>query len=215
MILDRADFIRANTRLLAVPLCPEIQIYTADEATALWAKTEAALAAVDLPPPFWAFPWAGGQALARFILDHPALVRGRRVLDVGSGSGLVAIVAAKGGAREVEACDIDLMAAVAANLNAAANEVELYARSGDPVGTDAGWDVVLAGDIAYQADMAGALFPWLTALAQRGATVFIGDPGRSYLPQGLEPVMRYQVPVSRDLEDADSKDTAVWTFPRG
>ena len=213
MIGDPAAFIRANTRLLDVPLCPELRVHTADEATVLWEKTEAALQAINLPPPFWAFPWAGGQALARFVLDRPHLVQGRTVLDVASGSGLVALAAARAGARHVVANDLDSMAAEAALLNAAANGVALTCHVGDIVGSDEGWDVVLAGDIAYQADMADRLMPWLHELHRRGAHVLIGDPGRAYLPRALlQAVARYDVPVPRALEDKDMKATDVWTF---
>ena len=188
MIADPATFIRGNTRLLPVPLCPEMRIYTADEVTNLWVATEAALAGAEMQPPFWAFPWAGGQALARFLLDRPYLVRGRSVLDVASGSGLVAIAAARAGARQVTANDLDPLAAAATALNAADNKVSVATKTGDLVGADDRWDVVVAGDIAYQADMAGHLFPWLAALARRGAAVFVGDPGRAYLPAGLRPL---------------------------
>ncbi len=215
MNADPADFIQAETRLLPVPLCPEILLYTADEATALWQRTEDALGALNLPPPFWAFPWAGGQALARYILDKPALVAGKRVLDVGSGSGLVAIAAARAKAAHVMANDIDPVAMAAAGLNAAANGTALQRRGNDMVGSDEGWDVVLAGDIAYQADMAARLFPWLQALARRGATVLLGDPRRAYLPRDLlRPLAHYDVPVPRSLEDAEIKPTDVWTFRR-
>lgn len=215
MIADRAAFIRANTRLLPVPRAPEIRLHLADEATALWQRTEEELGAIGLDPPFWAFAWAGGQALARYALDHPALVAGRRVLDVATGSGLVAIAAARAGAAGVEAIDIDAFAEVAVGLNAAANAVSVAATTGDPVGTDAGWDVILAGDICYQRDMTEAMVGWLAPLAAAGRTVLIGDPGRTYLPRGrLEPLAEYEVPVTRALEDFEIKRTAVWRLAR-
>jgi predicted nicotinamide N-methyase len=155
-ILDRAAFILAHTRLLAPPLAPEITLHLAHEATELWQKTEDELGQIGLPPPFWAFAWAGGQALARYILDHPEIVAGKRVLDFASGSGLVAIAAAKAGAAEVEASEIDEFALAAIALNAAQNGVRVAARVGDLVGSDEGWDVVLAGDVSYQQDMAEA-----------------------------------------------------------
>src|SRR3954447_11297798 len=189
---DKADFIRAHTRLLAVPHAPEIQLYLADEATALWEKTEEELGEMELPPPFWAFAWAGGQALARYLLDRPELVRGKRVLDFASGSGLVAIAAARAGAAAVEASDIDAFAIAAIGLNAALNGVEVRARADDLIGQDEGWDAVLAGDIFYDRDIAGPVTDWLFGVAARGATVLIGDPGRSYLDKDrLERLVTY------------------------
>ena len=211
MIGDRAAFIRAETRLRPVPHAPEIRLHVADEATPLWQRTEEELGTIGLPPPFWAFAWAGGQALARYVLDRPDLVRGRRVLDVASGSGLVAIAAALAGAAPVEAADIDAFATAAIALNAEANGVAVTPRLEDLVGRDDGWDAVLAGDIFYERDVAHRIRPWLEALQARGALVLIGDPGRSYLPQAdLEEVARYRVPVTRDLEDAEIKLARVW-----
>jgi predicted nicotinamide N-methyase len=212
----RAAFIRAHTRLLPVPHAPEIVLHLADEATALWQKTEEELGEMGLAPPFWAFAWAGGQALARYILDRPALVAGRRVLDFASGSGLVAIAAAKAGAAHVEACDIDPFAATAIALNAAANGLRVEARLSDCVGADAGWDIVLAGDICYQQDIAERVTVWLSNLHRRGAVVLVGDPGRSYLPTDrLEALATYAVPVTRALEDTEIKRTSVWRFREG
>ena len=211
-----AAFIRAHTQLLPVPHAPEIVLHLADEATALWQKTEEELGEMGLAPPFWAFAWAGGQALARYILDRPALTAGRRVLDFASGSGLVAIAAAKAGAAHVEACDIDPFAATAIALNAAANGVRVEARLTDCVGADAGWDVVLASDICYQQDIAERVTHWLSDLHRRGAVVLVGDPGRSYLPTDrLEAIATYAVPVTRALEDAEIKRTSVWRFREG
>jgi predicted nicotinamide N-methyase len=212
-ILDRAAFIIAHTRLLGVPHAPEIRLHLADEATALWQKTEDELGEIGLPPPFWAFAWAGGQALARYVLDHPEIVRGKRVLDVATGSGLVAIAAARAGARAVTAVDIDAFCAAAVGLNAAANGVEVTAETRDPVGSDEGFDVILAGDICYQRDMTEAMIGWLTPLAARGTVVLIGDPGRTYLPKsGLVKRAEYEVPVTRALEDLEIKRTAVWAL---
>ncbi|MDE2579046.1 MAG: methyltransferase [Hyphomicrobiales bacterium] len=210
---DRAAFIRANTRLLPTPHAPEIVLHLADEATALWEKTEEELGEMGLPPPFWAFAWAGGQALARYILDRPDLVAGKRVLDFAAGSGLVAIAAAKGGARTVAANEIDDFALSAIALNAEANGVRVSPRGGDLVGTDNGWDVVFAGDVSYERDMAARVTDWLERLARRGATVLVGDPGRSYLArERLEPIAEYRIPVTRALEDAEIKRTQVWRF---
>ncbi len=213
MPVDPVTFIRANTRLLPVPHAPEIRLYVADEATELWQKTEEELGAIGLPPPFWAFAWAGGQALARYVLDRPETVRGRRVLDFAAGSGLVGIAAAKSGAARVEACDIDAFAVAAMELNAAANGLAIEPRLADLVGQDEGWDAVLAGDICYEQDTARRVIEWLADLAGRGASVLIGDPGRSYLPRDrLLVLAEYRVPVTRSLEDADIKASSVWRF---
>ncbi|HEU4518438.1 MAG TPA: methyltransferase [Microvirga sp.] len=210
---DPAAFIRAETRLHPVPHAPEILLHVADEATALWARTEEELGAVGLPPPFWAFAWAGGQALARYVLDRPETVRGRTVLDFASGSGLVAIAAARAGAGRVEASDIDAFAIAAIRLNAGANGVAVEPVAEDLIGADRGWDTVLAGDICYERDLAARVVAWLEGLARRGARVLVGDPGRSYLPrERLEALATYEVPVTRTLEDADIKRTSVWGF---
>ena len=187
----------------------------ADEAVPIWRKTEEELGEIGLPPPFWAFAWAGGQALARHVLDRPDIVAGRRVLDFASGSGLVAIAAAKAGAARVEASEIDAFAQAAIALNAEANGVAVEVRAGDLIGADEGWEVVLAGDVSYERDMAGAVTDWLERLARRGAQVLIGDPGRSYLAQELlECIVEYSVPVTRALEDAEIKRSGVYRFAR-
>ena len=179
----------------------------------MWLKTEEELGEMGLAPPFWAFAWAGGQALARHIGDHPDLVRGRLTLDFASGSGLVAIAAARAGAARVEASEIDPFALAAIALNAEANGVEIFALAGDLVGRDDGWEVVLAGDVAYERDMAAAVADWLERLALRGAEVLIGDPGRAYLPRArLEAIAEYSVPVTRELEDSEIKRTGVYRF---
>jgi predicted nicotinamide N-methyase len=215
-ISDRGAFIRGHTRLLPVPHAPEIRLHLAEEATALWQKTEEELQAIGLPPPFWAFAWAGGQALARYLIDHPAEVTGRHVLDFASGSGLVAIAAAKAGASRVTACDVEPFALAAIALNAAANGVAVEVICGDLVDTDAGWDAVLAGDICYERELAERVTGWLERLDARGTRVLIGDPGRAYLPRDrLEVVATYEVPVTRTLEDAEIKTTRVWRFRRG
>ncbi len=212
-IPDKEAFIREQTRLLPVPHTPEISLHVADVATDLWSKTEEELGEIGLPPPFWAFAWAGGQALARYILDNPESVRGRRVLDFAAGSGLVGIAAAKAEAAEVTCVDIDDFAVSAMALNARANHVSLTAQLGDIVGQDGGWEVVLAGDVSYERDMAARVTDWLEGLARRGALVLMGDPGRSYLArERLEPIAEYRVPVTRDLEDAEVKKTSVWRF---
>jgi predicted nicotinamide N-methyase len=211
---DSAEaFIRANTALAAPPHVPEIRLHLADEAHDLWKKTEEELAGIGLPPPFWAFAWAGGQGLARHILDHPALVAGKRILDFASGSGLVAIAARKAGAAAVTAADIDPFARVACALNGAENGVEFAFTGEDLIGTDDGWDMILAGDVFYDRELAARLVPWFSALRLRGAEVLVGDPGRSYLPKDrLEALALYEVPVSRALEDSEVKRTTVWRF---
>jgi len=210
-VTDPLAFIRAETRLRAVPLVPEISLHLADEAVPIWQRTEEELESLGLPPPFWAFAWAGGQALARHLLDNRTIVAGKTVLDFASGSGLVGIVAAKAGAARVTAADIDPFAKAAIALNAQANGVVLAVAGEDQIGRDAGWDVVLAGDIAYERELGARVFDWLFALARRGAQVWIGDPGRAYLPhERLERIAEYGVPVTRELEDAEIKRTAVW-----
>ncbi|MER8884022.1 methyltransferase [Mesorhizobium sp. M0816] len=204
-------FILDNTAPTAPPHVPEIRLHLADEAHELWRRTEDELTEIGLPPPFWAFAWAGGQGLARYILDNPAAVRGKRVLDFASGSGLVAIAAVKAGAAEVIAADIDPFCATAIRLNAEANGTEIKFLVGDCIGTDAGWDVVLAGDVFYDKTFADRLMPWFAALKARGGDILVGDPGRSYLPKtGLEPLAVYEVAVTRALEDAEVKRTTVW-----
>lgn len=210
---DRRAFILANTELMAPPHVPEIRLHLASVAHDLWLKTEEELEEIGLPPPFWAFAWAGGQGLARFVLDHSELVQGRRVLDFASGSGLVAIAAAQAGAAHVTAADIDPFAGHAVALNAAENGVSLAFSNDNLIGRDEGWDVILAGDVFYDNAFAAALVPWFSALCVRGALVLAGDPGRSYLPKtSLEALATYEVPVTRALEDSEVKRTTVWRF---
>ncbi len=204
-------FIRANTQLLAPPHTPEIRLHLATELVPIWQKTEEELAAIGVPPPFWAFAWAGGQALARHVLDHGDSVRGRRVLDFASGSGLSAIAAAKAGATHVLATEIDHFAIAAIGLNAAVNGVSVEATLEDMIGRDEGWDTVLAGDVCYEREMAARVFAWLRALAGRGALVLMGDPGRNYLPSSnLVEIAVYDVQTTRELEDREVRRTKVW-----
>jgi predicted nicotinamide N-methyase len=211
---DRAEaFIRANTALIAPPHVPEIRLHLADEAHDLWQRTEDELEAIGLQPPFWAFAWAGGQGLARYVLDNAGLVRGRKVLDFATGSGLVAIAAAKAGAAHVIAADVDPFCAAAVRLNAAANGVAVEFTDADLVGEPRAWDVIVAGDVFYDRAFADRLLPWLTEVRAQGCEVLVGDPGRAYLPKtGLEAIGTYQVPVTRALEDAEVKKTTVWRF---
>lgn len=209
----RRRFIFANTSLGVPPHVPEIRLHLADEAHDLWQLTEEELEAQGIPPPFWAFAWAGGQGLARYVIDNPDAVAGQPVLDFATGSGLVAIAAARCGASAVLASDIDPFCGAAVALNAAANGVRLDFVSADLIGEDLGWGVVLAGDVFYEKPLADRLMPWFSSLAARGAVVLVGDPGRSYLPKDrLALLAEYQVPVSRALEDAEVKRTRVWRF---
>jgi predicted nicotinamide N-methyase len=210
--MDRAAFIRANTTPEAPALVPELTLLTASEITPLWQATEETLAARDLPPPFWAFPWAGGQAVARHVLDHPDLVRGARVLDFAAGGGLIAIAAAKAGAASVLAVEIDAHAIAAIALNADLNGVVVEAVERDVVGQpQPGIDVVLVGDVCYERPMAERVMAWLRQLAADGALVLMGDPGRTYLPkQGLTPLATYRVPTTLELEDRTHRDSIVW-----
>ena len=206
---DPARFIRENTQLHEPPLIPEIRLHLASE---IWQMTEEELEKSGLPPPFWAFAWAGGQALARYILDNPEIVRGQRVLDFGSGSGLIAIAAMKAGAAMALAADIDAFAAAAIALNAETNNVVIAAATDDLVGTaNRGWDIVLVGDMCYEGPLAARIETWLRKLAGEGTTVLIGDPGRTYLPKsGLEKLVSYAVKTTRELEDTDVRNTSVW-----
>ena len=208
----RADFIRANTEILRPRLIPELALHLASESVPLWLKTEEELDTIGLPPPFWAFAWAGGQALARYLLDTPQVVRGGSVLDLASGSGLVALAAAKAGAREVVAADIDAFARSAIAVNAALNDVKIEVTEQDVLAHDPPpVDCLLIGDLFYEKTVAARAFAWAKAAAARGSLVLIGDPRRSYLPRGeLEEIAVYQVPVTRDLEDAEIKHSAVW-----
>jgi predicted nicotinamide N-methyase len=208
---DRAAFIRANTALIQPPLTPEIVLHLATEIVPIWKSTEEELAAQGVPPPFWAFAWAGGQALARYVLDNHDLVRGKRVLDFATGSGIVAVAVMKAGAASVSAVEIDDFAIAATALNAEANGVRVEAVHDDVVGRDDGWDVVLAGDVCYEREMSARVFDWLTSLARRGATVLVGDPGRNYLPKAqLEPLQTYEVQTTRELEDREIRRTTVY-----
>ena len=206
------DFIRANAELMPPPLVPEIRLYLATEVVPLWRKTEEELEQMGVPPPYWAFAWAGGQALARYVLDHPDIVRGGSVLDFGAGSGLVALAAAKAGAAKVLAADIDKFSVAAITANAEANGVTIATTADDIIGTAQSFDVILVGDMCYERPLAERLMAWLKTSA---AVILLGDPGRSYFPkQGLERLAVYNVAVSRDLEDREIRETGVWRLIR-
>jgi predicted nicotinamide N-methyase len=208
---DPAAFIRANTALVAPPLVPEIKLHLATEVVPLWRLTEDELQAQGVPPPYWAFAWAGGQALARYILDHHKIVAGKDVLDFGSGSGLVAIAAAKAGAEPVMAADIDPFAQAAIRMNAIANTAILGTTTSDLIDSDGNWRVILVGDMCYERPLAERLLAWLTDRAKHGANVLLGDPGRSYFPKGgVEKLATYRVQTTRDLEDREIRETSVY-----
>ena len=207
---QRRAFIQSQTIIATPPLTPEIRLHLATEITPIWQATEATLDANNLPPPYWAFAWPGGQALTRFLLDQRGWVKGKRVLDFAAGSGLSAIGAAMAGAEKVIANEIDDFAIEAILLNAATNHVALEVLRHDLIGRNEGWNVVLAGDVCYERPMADRVIPWLRSLAGAGVAVLMGDPGRAYLPdQGLVEVARYDVPTSKELEDRELRVTRV------
>jgi predicted nicotinamide N-methyase len=210
--MDPAFFVRRNTAITSPPLVPEIQLHLATQVTPIWQATEESLARGAVPPPFWAFAWAGGQALARYLLDNPKTVAGREVLDIGSGSGIVAIAAAMAGASRVVAAEIDHFAAAAIALNAPLNGVTLTVETRDLLDRGpAGWGVALAGDICYEEPMSSRAVTVLRRIAARGRLALLGDPGRAYLPRsGLLERARYEVPTSRELEDSEAREGVVW-----
>ncbi|MCB1455084.1 MAG: methyltransferase [Nitratireductor sp.] len=218
-ISDHTRFILENTSVLAPPHVPEIRLRLADEAHDLWQKTETELEEIGLPPPFWAFAWAGGQGLARHVLDHPGLVRGKRVLDLASGSGLVAIAARLAGARQVVANDIDPFCRPAIRINSALNGVDVEFLGNDLLQAGCNLpqcDVLLCGDVFYDREMTARLLGVLERFGERNVDILVGDPGRSYLPRDrLEWLGEYVVPVTRALEDAEVKKTVVWRFSAG
>lgn len=211
MIFDHDAFIQSNTALGAMGVIPEVKMWLASDVTPLWQATEASLEQIGLPPPYWAFCWAGGQALTRYVLDTPDLVAGKRVLDFAAGCGSAAVAAALRGAALVEAAEIDDFACSAIRLNGLANGVDIKICEGDIVGAPCRWDVVVAGDVCYERPMTDYIWPWLKKLAAEGATVLMADPGRAYLPKlGLWEVARMVVPTSLDLEDRTSRDVGVY-----
>lgn len=206
------QFILANTRLLAVPLVPELRLHLAEESVPIWQKTEEELGEMNVPPPYWAFAWAGGQSVARYLLDNPQLVAGRRVLDIGAGSGLAAIAAARAGAARVLAADIDAFALAATALNAHANGVAIEMTGDDLLAAaPPPFDVVLVGDLFYERALAERVLAFAQAAKVAGADVLVGDPRRSYFPgERFVQVAQYCVPVTRELEDAEIKRSAIW-----
>lgn len=212
-----ADFIAANTEIVSPPLVPEVKLRLATEITPIWQATETKLQGIGIPPPFWAFCWPGGQALARYILDNADIVRGKRVLEFAAGGAVSGIAAAMAGAAEIIANDIDAMAVTAAQANAALNSVTLTPSTENYLmrETPSGCDVILAGDIFYEQSPAVEIEAFLRREAAGGAVVLIGDPGRKYLPiENLQKIARYEVPTSLELEDREMRDGVVWRVPQ-
>ncbi len=209
------EFVRANTVLGHAPLVPEIALHLAAEITPIWQASEAWLQENNVEPPFWAFAWPGGQALARHVLDHPAQVRGRRVLDFAAGCGIAAIACAMSGAALAEAAEIDALAVAATLANAEANGVTVQALTADVVGQPCRWDLILCGDVCYEAPMTRHIMPWLRRMAA-ACEVWIADPGRAYLPEdGLAPLGEYLVPTSLELEDRTLRPTRLYRLSSG
>jgi predicted nicotinamide N-methyase len=214
VIADPSAFVLANTRLQPVPHAPGISLWLADEITPLWRLTEEELGDLGLPPPFWAFAWAGGQGLARWLLDNPHEVAGKRVLDFAAGSGLVGVAAMKARAASALCADIDPFCAAAVALNGAANGVALDFTDADLLDAPPpDVDVICAGDVFYERPMAERVLAWLTEASGRGVRVLVGDPLRTYFPKsGLDLLAEYEVPTTRELEDSAVKRTRVWTL---
>jgi predicted nicotinamide N-methyase len=211
---DRRAFVRRNTRIQPVPDAPGVRLHLADDVAVAYRLAAAELGETDPGLPFWAFAWAGGLGIARYLGEHPDEVSGRRVLDVASGSGLCAIVAARAGASAVRAVDIDPLSEAAVTLNARINGVRVGFTRSDPLaGPPPSCDVLLAGDVCYEQTMGSRMIDWLTIAAAHGTRVLVGDPGRKYLPPGLERVATYQVTTTRELEDRTLKQTSVFTIP--
>jgi predicted nicotinamide N-methyase len=216
MTFDPADFIRAQTQIQSPPLLPELKMHLATEVTPLWQQTEETLQQKNLPPPFWAFAWPGGQGAARYILDHPELVRGKQVVDVAAGGGGIALAAMKAGAKAALAFDVDPLALAAIKLNANING--LHVETCEKIDLTRPYvkaDLLVAGDICYQQAMSTTLLRWLRLCVEGGFTVILSDPGRAYVPEnGLIQLADYTVPTSRDLEDREVRTVTVWRLER-
>ncbi len=209
-MMTRSEFIRAHTHLGHASLVPELRLHLADEITPIWRATETWLSQANVEPPFWAFAWPGGQALARHVLDSPDQVAGKRVLDFAAGGGLAALACARAGAASVEAADIDPMATAAIGLNAAANGLSVTAVTGDMVGVRSRWDLILCGDVCYEAPMTRHIVPWLRRAACI-TEVWLADPGRSYLPPiGLMPLRAFEVETTMELEDRMKREVVLY-----
>jgi predicted nicotinamide N-methyase len=202
--------IEAETELAAPLLCPELLLHLVTERCALWRADEAELAAKDILEPYWAFAWPGGQALARYVLDHPGLFAEKSILDFGTGSGIVAIAAVKAGALRVIAADIDPTALIATGLNAEVNEVALETTARDLIGVDEGWDVVLAADMCYERALSERVVAWMQALASRGALVLAADPARGFIKsESLEEIAVYDAPADVDTDGRIRRRTSI------
>jgi predicted nicotinamide N-methyase len=213
-VSEAAAFLRANTLPARLPFVPEIALHLAAEITPIWQASEAWLRERNVEPPFWAFAWPGGQALARHVLDHPELVAGRRVLDFAAGCGLVAIACARAGAAHVEAAEIDPLAAAAIRANAGLNGARVEVLDRDLVGSACRWDLILCGDVCYEAPMTGHILPWLWRMAGE-AEVWLADPGRAYLPrEGLTELASYRVPTTLELEDRAERVVRLFRLDR-
>lgn len=208
--MNAEAFVRDHTTIARPALVPEIALHLATEITPIWQATETWLAERNIEPPFWAFAWPGGLATARLLLDEPARVAGKRVLDFAAGCGIAAIAAAMVGAASVEAAEIDRLALAAVRVNAALNGVAIATPEGDIVGASCRWDVILAGDVCYEAPMTAHILPWLRAMAASGAEVLLADPGRAYLPrEGLEPVVTHAIATTLELEDRAQREVTI------
>jgi predicted nicotinamide N-methyase len=211
---DPEGFIRANTALEAPAMVPEFRLWLASEYVPIWQATETWLEEQNVDPPYWAFCWPGGQAIARYLLDNPALVEGQRVIDFAAGSGVSSLAAARAGAASVVANDIDVLSLVAALLNARANDLAFDVSLEDWLAGPEGapdTDIVLAGDVCYERDMSTRALAWLRGHARLGRLVLLGDPGRNYFSaQGLEERARYDIPTSLQLENRGMRETVVW-----
>ncbi len=213
---DAEAFLRLHTRPARAAIVPEILLHLASEITPIWQATEAWLAETGIEPPFWAFAWPGSQALARIVLDDPSVVAGKRVLDFAAGCGLAAIACAQAGAASVEAAEIDPLATAATRLNARENGVAVVAETRDVVDDACRWDLILCGDVCYEAPMTGHILPWLRTMAAAGAEIWIADPGRAYLPrEGMEVVARMAVPTTLELEDTIERPVTVYRLVAG
>ena len=212
-----AEIIRTHTVTGRAPLVPELTVHLATHITPLWEATENLLRETDMPPPFWAFTWPGGQALARYILDHPEVVAGRRVLDFGAGNGIQAIAAMRSGASSALANDIDPVALIAIGLNARLNGVTVETEAANLVGKiDRHWDLVIAGDVCYEQQASTVITEWLRRIAAAGIPVLMADPGRTFAPTtGFEELESYEVPVEKALEDKTVMETGVWRMSAG
>ena len=214
--MDAEAFIKKHAALLPVPFVPEITLYQAEKMNPVWRDLEVLVGQRDMSMPFWAFVWAGGQAIARYILDHPEVVQGLRVLDFASGSGVGAIAAVKAGAKKVWATDIDPVACAAMDLNAAHNEIDLEDISRldlDRLGKKV--DLIIAGDVCYEHTMSHRVMRWLRLCRQEGICVIISDPARGYAPdknpdERLTELATYTVPTSREIEEQDTRDVTIW-----